>query len=203
MTPTSPTKTRKPLHWLILGVWALAVAGGFLGLMLRESVAGAQGNAPTQWPADSEIARDTKLPTLVMFMHPHCACSAASLAEFERTIARSNNASFMLVFVKPEGADADFHNTALWRRASELAGVKVCLDPQAREAMRFGALTSGQCVVYGPGSELRYQGGITGSRGHEGDNDGRTAISHALSGESGTGKGCVYGCGLHNSKEMQ
>jgi hypothetical protein len=52
-------------------------------------------------------------------------------------------------------------------------------------------------VLYGPQGDLLFQGGITMSRGHEGDNPGRSALEslvrHKLFNQVRTS---VYGCSL-------
>ncbi len=65
------------------------------------------------------------------------------------------------------------------------------------EAARFGARTSGFVVVYDATGSLRYAGGITGSRGHAGDNVGRRTVERILAGESERDLDHpVFGCGL-------
>jgi hypothetical protein len=46
---------------------------------------------------------------------------------------------------------------------------------------------------------LQFSGGITASRGHSGDNLGRSAVvALVTTGESATNHTSVYGCSLHN-----
>jgi hypothetical protein len=75
--------------------------------------------------------------------------------------------------------------------------VTVLDDVDGTEARRFGALTSGQVVVYDADGRLRFSGGITPARGHAGDNAGRSAIIALLEGASSASvETPVFGCSL-------
>lgn len=50
-------------------------------------------------------------------------------------------------------------------------------NPEVQIVRRFGAYTSGQVMLYDTDRRLAFNGGITGSRGHEGNNKGRQAIT--------------------------
>lgn len=86
--------------------------------------------------------------------------------------------------------------------AASIAPVNVAWDDAGQEARRFGALTSGLILVYDSFGALRFRGGITGSRGHEGDNAGADLLEEALTSSParrGTGgylTSRVFGCAL-------
>jgi hypothetical protein len=63
------------------------------------------------------------------------------------------------------------------------------------EAERFQTKTSGQAILYDSAGHLRFNGGITASRGHEGDNVGLDAIADEIM-RPGTGAAHapVFGC---------
>src|SRR5436853_328815 len=74
-------------------------------------------------------------------------------------------------------------------------------DGEGAEARRFHAETSGTTVLYDGGGKLRFGGGITASRGHEGDNAGSAAVAlvAAALDEEGSGETAgtpVFGCAL-------
>jgi hypothetical protein len=100
------------------------------------------------------------------------------------------------VFVKPAGFDEAWEKTDLWNSATDIPGVNVSTDDGA-EALRFRSETSGQVALYSAGGRLLFSGGITGSRGHFGDNDGRTAIESLLAGgKAARTETPVFGCPL-------
>jgi hypothetical protein len=85
-----------------------------------------------------------------------------------------------VLFVSPDGASADWADTDLWDTAATIPGVSAIRDVGGVEAHRFGALTSGSTVLYDANGVLVFNGGITESRGHFGDNAARRAALDAL-----------------------
>jgi hypothetical protein len=58
--------------------------------------------------------------------------------------------------------------------------VEVFVDDGGVEAKRFGASTSGETMLYDESGDIQFHGGITGARGHEGDNAGRRRVLELL-----------------------
>ena len=109
-----------------------------------------------------------------------------------------------VLFFTPDNAQADWQGTDLWRAAEQIPGVVVHSDPGGMEAQRFGAATSGYTVLYGRNGRLMCHGGITGSRGHAGDNAGRSAIESLLhDGRADCTQSFVFGCPLLNRSNQQ
>lgn len=96
----------------------------------------------------------------------------------------------------PEG----WERTGLWSSAAAISGVMVRADIDGEAARRFGAATSGQALLYAIDGRLLFSGGITESRGHEGDNAGRSAIAALVLGAKTATPAAspVYGCPLFN-----
>jgi hypothetical protein len=178
--------------------WVVAVCAGMLTLLRYSNSPGPNVTSPPTWPANTRILLDSNRPTLVMFAHPRCPCTQASLSELERLVSNCRGQlSAQMWFVKPPGTDSDWTNSVLWRRAAAVPGVTVHCDNDGVECRRFHAETSGHTVLYDAGGNLLFQGGITMSRGHEGDNPGRSAVEsivqHKLFSQVRTS---VYGCSL-------
>ena len=73
-------------------------------------------------------------------------------------------------------------------------------DDNGVEAARFGAVTSGQTVLYDEDGALLFTGGITGARGHSGDNAGRASVVALFESRTGrTSWTSVFGCGLFST----
>ncbi len=187
-----------PLRWIAAGVvWLLTMAAGLTLLIDYKSTAGAAAPAPMQWPVESTIARGDKA-TLIMFLHPHCACSRASVAEMGRLLQRiGDRVSLRVVMVRPPGAPAGFEQGGLRESALALPNAVVVDDDQSVEAARFGAVTSGTCVLYDRTGKLAFHGGITALRGHEGNSFGQERIVSLLTmGSADRGDSPVFGCEL-------
>lgn len=179
-------------------VWALGVGAGLIQLWDYETGPGAPATAPSEWPGDSRIPRPRERPALVLVMHPQCSCSRATVAELARLQARVAGAlDISVVVLSPAGVGRDWVESPLWQAAAAIRGVRMIRDEDGVEARRFGAATSGQALLYDRDGRLRFSGGITGSRGHEGDNAGRTAIERLVREEQAEHFSTfVFGCAL-------
>jgi hypothetical protein len=165
-----------------VALWCVGLGVGLQQVHAYAATAGAEHEAPASWPA-TELPRRAGF-TLVMFVHAECPCSRASLAELATLPIAP-----VIVFV----GDGD---GASWELARAIPGSTVVRDPDGREAARFGAATSGATVVYDRAGALRFTGGITGSRGHTGDNVGRRAVADLLAGSEALATHAVFGCTL-------
>lgn len=179
-------------------VWLSVVGYGLRLVRGYENSPGRTGTPPTKWPENSEIKRKSELPTLVLFIHPHCPCSRATIGELAILMAHSQGlVNANTVFVKPDGFGKAWEKTDLWRSATDIPAVYVTVDENGVEARRFGSETSGQVALYSAEGQLLFSGGITGSRGHSGDNDGRSAILSLLAtGKAAKTETPVFGCPL-------
>lgn len=102
-----------------------------------------------------------------------------------------------VLFLKPAGFSDDWERTDLWQSAASIPGVKVLIDEDGAEARLFNSSTSGQTILYDSAGRLLFSGGITGSRGHSGDNAGRSAITSLLNAGAATRtETFVFGCPL-------
>jgi hypothetical protein len=177
-------------------VWMACVAWGLSIVWAYENRPGVAAHAPARWPAASALAAATDRPTLVFLAHPKCPCTRAGIDELAQVLARSANApKTYILFLKPTGFDA-WEHTDLWKKAAALPNVTLRLDSDGVEARRFGVETSGQTLLYDRGA-LVFSGGITGARGHAGDNAGESALVELLTHGTADRHGSnVFGCPL-------
>lgn len=182
MAAASKRHDRKLLP-LLVALWLGASAAGMFVVFSYSGRAGAAATAPSSWPSAVPLPRDPDRPTLVMLVHPKCACSRASLSELSQIVTRTQGkARFHVLFMRPNGFDEAWARTDTFQRASSIPGVEVSFDPGGRIGAALGATTSGHVVVYDREGRLVFSGGITPSRGHEGDNEGRTRVIASLGG---------------------
>ncbi len=179
--------------------WIASVTFGMRVLFRYESTPGRVGTLPQVWPA-ARIERPTDRPMLVMFAHPHCPCTAASVGELAQIMAHlEGRVAAYVVLVRPNGAGDEWEDTDLRRSAEAIPGVKVVCDLNGVEAQRFGAETSGQTQLFGADGRLLFSGGITASRGHAGDNVGANAIVALVNHQKPAWtRTLVFGCSLAN-----
>ena len=134
-----------------------------------------------------------------MLVHPQCVCSRASLTELAEILARADTRpKTYVLFLKPRGFADGWEKTDTWRAAAALPDVTVVRDDEGATAARFGAVTSGQTFLYDAGGRLVFSGGITGSRGHAGDNAGRASVVAILNRRESVLASVtrVFGCSL-------
>ena len=187
-------------------VWLWVVITGSLLMAQYSQTAGTTGIPPAHWPETSRAHRHSGQSQLVMFLHPRCPCSRATLGELEQLVAHCQGKfSAQVWFIQPQGMEDEWVKTDLWHAAASIPGVQVNVDHAGEEARLFQAVTSGQTLLYDSEGGLVFQGGITLGRGHAGDNPGRDAIESLLKQKipSATSPP-VFGCALgwvNNQKE--
>lgn len=186
-------------------IWLLVVCAGSLLMAQYSLTAGDAGAPPRQWPQTCPVPGEPGMCRLVMFIHPHCPCSRATLGELERLMARSQGLLTAQVwFIQPEGFTEEWARTDLWSAARVIPGVMVYVDHSGSQARLFHAMTSGQTLVYDAGGRLVYQGGITLARGHAGDNPGREAIEAFLKTKTVVSASSpVFGCALSRDNSTE
>jgi hypothetical protein len=179
-------------------LWLSAIGTGIAMVLDYENASGAVGPTPQRWVSGTSIPLDPTRDTLIMFAHPRCPCTRASLDELNRLLAQSaGHIAAHVLFFKPPDSPADWTHTILWKNAAAIPGVAVQEDVNDAIARKFGAETSGYVLLYGPRGQLLFRGGITGARGHAGDNIGESSvIALAQEKSPAVAQTPVYGCSL-------
>lgn len=179
-------------------LWVVAVSCGVAMVWRYTLTPGSAAVAPDHWPAELGISRPASKATLVMTVHPKCPCSRASISELAVLAANCGSGlSIDILFVEPQGLVIDVKSTELWQSAEHIPGATLLGDPHGALARQFGAATSGQVFLYDIDGTLRFSGGITDSRGHAGNNAGRSAIEAIVRAEMpGAIRTPVFGCAL-------
>jgi hypothetical protein len=135
---------------------------------------------------------------LVLFAHPHCPCTRASLNELAELARQARPSPIIrVVFVRPSDAPEGWERSELWHAAAAIPGVLVSCDSGGVEARCAGAKASGHLIVYDPLGRVALYGGITRGRGREGGSSARQAILTLLrGGEPAIRQSPVFGCEL-------
>ncbi|MBB3210076.1 hypothetical protein FHS27_005922 [Rhodopirellula rubra] len=115
-------------------------------------------------------------------------------AECERKV------DLQFVFYCPDDEEVEWAKTNLWTHAARLSSHPIFIDRGGNEARLFGATTSGFVCLFSRDGKVLYAGGVTPSRGHEGDNKGRQTIRDVVLGRSVEHiRLPTYGCPIHES----
>jgi hypothetical protein len=185
---------------MMLVVWGVLVGAGFFLLTGYSLTPGAEGRMFSSWPGGTHLRQEGRA-ALILFAHPQCACTRATLGELARLVARlRDRLTIYVLFADPAGSlPQELERTELWQSAISIPHTRVLRDAGGTEARLFGATTSGQTYLFDTHGRLRYRGGITASRGHSGDSPGRSAILRIV--EDGANgepalSGPAFGCAL-------
>lgn len=202
MTPPASQARALPraLAVFVCCVWCACVAYGFTQLARHELSPGASAASiePSAALAALGLPAEPGRPQLVVFAHPHCPCTRASLNELAQIAARCGERLAIHIYVEElPGLDEPSERSASWKLASAIGGARVELDRGSRVARAFGARTSGQAFLIGARGALEYAGGLTRARGHEGTSAGAQAIVELVHSRAAqTRSAPVYGCAL-------
>lgn len=203
---------------VLLGLcWLLALVGGVAAMTRYEVTPGAASELAGDWPVESPFPPSGDAWTLVMCLHPQCPCSRASLHELGALLRECDTpVTTQLVFLQPEDPDqsAEWRQSPLWDAARALPNVSLHADPGGVVTQLFGARTSGAVFLFDAQQRLRYSGGVTGARGHVGENAGRAQLlacfthndfqsaTHSSNDTPSSPDSCpVYGCPLRHSEK--
>jgi hypothetical protein len=187
-------------RWVVIsmGLWGLACAGAMGVLLTYANTAGEMGGLREGWVVPASFERPADRAMLVVFAHPKCPCTRATMSAIER-LQREVPGGFAtrVVFYEPDGADATWRGTDLWARAQRLVDADAIPDPGGAIATGAGARVSGCVALFDRDGALLFWGGITPARGHEGESVGLGSLRSVLRGERGTASEApVYGCEL-------
>lgn len=184
---------------MLVVCWCLIGLVGYTGLIAYGGTPGRLGSSPSDWPNFAPLARMSNRPTLLVFIHPNCPCSQATLSELERLLAEIKNpVQLTILLTCPSNPEPSWSESSLARRCYGVPGAEVVIDSDGRMAERFAAATtSGECILYAADGKRLFQGGITSGRGHEGESFGRIAIRSLLGGLAvERARQPVFGCEL-------
>ena len=182
----------------IVILWLAAVLVGIAAMMDYEFSSGEDPRAPALWPTDSGISRTAGHPTVLVFAHPRCPCTEATLDELAEIVAATDaGADIKVLFFRPGNAGADWTQSRSVSRTAAMPDVQIISDENGREAQLFHAVTSGRTLLYDAAGHLLFDGGITGSRGHAGENAGSKAVRELLTqGSHIRSTTPVFGCSI-------
>jgi hypothetical protein len=196
-------------RYLIISVsiWLSVIVTGLWRVAIYENKPGVASYLVEVWPRGSTLSRDDSMPTLIMTAHPRCACTRASIHELARIVgANPGRVHAAVLFILPPGKAAGWEKSDIWRDAASIPGVTVHSDYGGRESARFGAQTSGQCFLFAPDGRRLFAGGITPTRGHEGDSPGKVSVVSMITrgnhNASTATTSPVFGCALYSSSSL-
>ncbi len=188
-----------------MAVWGIAIGAGMLLMHAYASRPGDPGNPPVRWPVPSRPERDSDRPHLLIFLHPRCPCSRASVTELTAILARCDGRlTARAVLFRPAAQDDSWFEPELLAALADIPGLEITPDPDGEEARRFGVATSGHVLLFDAQGDLKFSGGLTPGRGQYGNATGRSALLARLVDPSPRGQDePVFGCPLLNCRSTR
>src|SRR5580700_6889106 len=100
---------------LAVALWVPAVAFGINVLWQYSTTPGRPATPPLRWPVSVPIERAKGRATLVMFAHPQCSCTSASLGELAIIMAHAQGRlDAEVYFYRPADKPLAWMRTDLW-----------------------------------------------------------------------------------------
>lgn len=192
--------------WLpAFALWLGALAFGFYQLSQYEYSSARALKATASWPTKSSLALSSEESTLLVFLHPHCPCSQATLSELERQQRYwPKSLQLTFVFIQPPNKGQEWVQGALWERAGRFPRSQRRIDINGREAFLFGASNSGEAHLFDRHGQSLFVGGVTSSRGHEGESvPGRDLLARIENKIVTPCEHPVFGCDLFASQDLK
>lgn len=195
---------RQSLIWptwlLAFCLWGGSIAGGSVWLLRYSFAAGKSSAAPRALPSFLKAAPSSIRAQLVLALHPRCPCSMATVRELAKILTQAPETCDVTVLMYQPASEPDrWMEGALLNECRRLK-CQIRPDPDGLLASSLGSLTSGEVQLYAADGTLRYQGGITAARGHEGDNVGETAVIENLHGNPSSLQSTkVFGCPIQSN----
>src|SRR5580704_15651034 len=133
---TSLPRVRKR-SLVLLATWGAVVVSGILFLEADAARTGDGGTPAGRWLAGSRIQLDDRRSTLLIFLHPHCPCSRASVGELAYIVDRCRDRVSVHAILLGTPFLHRWGRSEIERDLAGLADVHVDPDRGGAEARRF------------------------------------------------------------------
>ncbi len=185
----------------VVASWAALCATGMWQLSEHASTTGAHGRVMTRMTSDVATALHWSFDQnlLVLAAHPQCPCLAASLDALKTVLAEQPTIAARILIFEPSQKPPQWDQEARDRLSKAWPDGTIITDHGGELATKLGATTSGHISLFQANGGLSFAGGITGSRGHRGDNQYLRALQQAMwSPTNEPARTPVHGCPLQS-----
>lgn len=183
----------------VLAAWATLVVAGQALLLEHSTAAGDPGHPPAELPRDVTAALhwDQTQPLLLLAAHPQCPCLPATLAELQRALGTTSMPTLRVLVHTPSSPPTEWDPAADAELRRTLPAGTAIDDRDGALAAKLGLRTSGHVLLFAADGRLRFTGGVTAGRGHQGDNlAGRTLAAMLADAGKPLATTAVFGCPL-------
>jgi hypothetical protein len=183
-----------------LSLWAAGILFGTRYLSSYSNTPGETAMPVERWPVDTALHLGPNGTTLLVAIHPQCTCSAASVEELRKAVARSGEHPLIYALVyHPSNEPEAWSDTSAVRAVRKIPGSRIVIDRDGADIDKFHARVSGEVFLYDARGSLRFKGGVTARRGHPGESKGSDALTTLLRHtDLPFVQTPVFGCSLRN-----
>lgn len=189
---------RATFYGVICAVWIGSALWGWSALLEHTYRPAETADAVTDWPDAAWPTAPSASFQIVVFAHPFCPCTRATLQKLDESLTRlPDETRISVIFVTAGLKPAEVAGSSTVEFARRLPGVEVRFDETGDWAERFHARVSGEVFAFDRQGRRRFHGGVTTGRGHLGDAAGQELLERLALGvteESSTAP--VFGCAL-------
>ena len=185
--------------WLVAFlIWLALVASGYAWLLRYSFAPGPAATVPHLIPPGLAWPEPTTRAGLFLTLHPRCPCSRATVRELAKILSRAPHLSDVTVLMYKPAKEADSWPDGDLLEECRRMNCRILPDADGRLAASLGVSRQAVSCFTMRRGKLRFRGGITSARGHEGDNAGERAIIEILRGYPHSYNSLpVFGCSLH------
>ena len=194
-------QTKSPFRAILVTTWTVLTFLCFLVVM--PSIGKDpyhSGELALTWPNSTKLTNVSNSGHLVVFVHPYCPCTRTTLRNLDE----------LTDLIKIEVSVVQLRNASLESLHTPIPSIarivqennwSLIPDYDGTQAYIFGVKTSGECLLYAPNGDLLFAGGITVSRGHQGDNEGLSTLKELVHQLASPPSGSVSSTKEHRSSE--
>jgi len=162
---TTPAAPLGPI--LITAAGLLVILGGLWSLTnysYRPGPVLAPIDSVPEWDPPRHLADDRQI--LLLFYHPHCQCTVATVTELINLLAVQPHPLPITAYAfLPSNQSATWIETETTDRLRRLPGAEIHLDRDGQQARSSGVSTSGHLLLITPQGQVVFSGGLTRARG--------------------------------------
>jgi hypothetical protein len=189
---------RLTIYFVLAGAWIGIAIVGWAALLSHTYQPARTADAVESWPESKLSMPSTADYRIVIFAHPYCPCTRATLNKLDESLTRLPGNTAVCVIFATVGLDlkkvADSPTVSF---ARQLKGVDVRMDDSGDEVRRFRATVSGEVFAFDRQGQRIFHGGITAGRGHHGDSVGQQQLERLVCGLSHeVCEAPIFGCKL-------
>lgn len=146
------------------------------------------------WPEGAPLTLDPARLTLLVFVHPQCRGTEATLQTLAHVMERcAGHANVTIMLYEDPALLAYWKGSPIKAVAESIPGATVRNDSLGEAASFFDVTTSGSALLFAPDGTLLYRGGITPGLGQVGEGD---VLQTWLLEGRGVRHEPVFGCSL-------